>query len=46
MDKFILCYCSLIGSDGNPYIADCDNNGSLCTLAPTQTSKTRYAKIL
>ena len=46
MDKFILCYCSLTGSDGNPNIAECDDNGSLRTLARTQTSKTRYAKIL
>ena len=44
MEKFIQCYCSLIGIYKNPKIAECDKNGLLRTLARTQTCKTQNVK--
>ena len=46
MEKWIQCYFSLNGSDGNPNIENYDKNGSLCTLARTQTSKLRNSNHL
>ena len=46
MEKLLQCYCSLNGSEGKPNITECNNNGSLRTIDPTQTIKTSNAKHL